>query len=163
MENTFDHLPDTSRIWIYQGDRKFTGTEEAEILEKENVFVRGWDTHGNDLQAGAKVLHHQFVILSVDEEKNGASGCSIDKSVRFIRELETTYAINLLDRSKIAYYHGDKVQAIPFKELKTKIDEGTIRSDTLIFNNLVDRKGDLAGKWIIPARDSWIKKYFNSN
>jgi hypothetical protein len=163
MNNTFDLLPDSSRIWIYQGNRKFTGREEAEILEKASKFVRSWDAHGNDLHAGASVLHHQFVILSVDEGQNGASGCSIDKSIRFIRELENMYNISLLDRSKVAFYKEKEVVIAPVSELKMKIDAGTITKDTLIFNNLVDRKGDLEGKWILTARDSWIKKYFNSN
>ena len=163
MDNTFDLLPGSSRIWIYQCNRKFTGREEAEIRDKVNNFVRSWNAHGNDLHAGAMVLHHQFVILSVDEDQNGASGCSIDKSIRFIRKLENTYHISLLDRSKVAFYKEREVVMESVFELKMKIDAGTITKDTLIFNNLVDRKGDLEDKWIIPAGDSWIKKYFASN
>jgi hypothetical protein len=163
MINTFELLPDTSRIWIYQGNRKFTNKEEAEILEKTKRFVKDWNAHGNDLHSGAEILHHQFVILCVNENDNSASGCSIDKSVQFIRTLENNYGINFLDRSKIAYYKDEKILISSFKELKMKIDNGTITRDTLIFNNLVERKGDLEENWIIPARDSWINKYFNAN
>lgn len=163
MDNIFEQLPYTSRIWIYQSNRALSPQEESEILEKANHFARTWRAHGNDLQAGAAILYNQFLILSVNEEENGASGCSIDKSFKFIQDLESKYKINWLDRSKLAFYIDNKVNIYPLSELKFKIDSGTITKDTLIFNNLVDKKGDLEHKWIIPAKDSWIKKYFMAN
>ena len=163
MDNTFDALPSTSRIWIYQCSRTLSAEEEAEILEKAIHFTRTWSAHGNDLMAGAKIMYHQFLILSVNEEENGASECSIDKAFQFIQALETNYGISWLDRSKLAFYEDNEVKLSPISELKLKIDSGTITKDTLIFNNLVDRKGDLEDKWIIPSKDSWIKKYFMAN
>lgn len=163
MKNAFDQLPGTSRIWIYQSSRRFTGQEETRIQEAANAFTRTWSAHGHDLLAGAKLLYSQFIILGVDEQRKGASGCSIDTSVHFIRELEGAFQISLLDRSLVAFYDTDQVRIFPLSELKMKIDRGTITEDTLIFNNLVHRKADLADKWIIPARDSWVKKYFDAN
>ena len=163
MDNTFDVLPSTSRIWIYQSSRAFSPGEEAEILEKAIHFVRSWSAHGNDLHAGARIFHHQFLILSVNEEENGASGCSIDKAFKFIQMLEKEHALYLLDRSKLAFYIDEEVYLSSVSDLKLKIDSGTITKDTLIFNNLVDKKGDLEHNWIIPAKDSWIKKYFRAN
>jgi len=163
MNNIFDLLPPTSRIWVYQCNRALSPQEEVEILEKANHFARTWSAHGNDLQAGAAVHYNQFLILSVNEEENGASGCSIDKLFKFIEEIESTCKISLLDRSKLAIYIDNEVYISPISELKMKIDSGTITKDTLIFNNLVDKKGDLEHNWIIPAKDSWIKKYFKAN
>jgi hypothetical protein len=163
MNKTFDILPHSSRIWIYQSNRKFTNAEEADIYQKAEKFVNSWNAHGNDLMAGATIMHSQFIILSVNEDRNGASGCSIDKSVRFIRELERMYTISLLDRSKFAFLKDEEIYVAAITELKKKIDEGTITKETLIFNNLVEKKGDLADKWIIPAGNSWLKKYLTSN
>jgi hypothetical protein len=163
MDNTFDALPSTSRIWIYQGSRPLTPNEKTEILKMAIQFTGTWSAHGNDLQAGATILHDQFLVLSVNEEANGASGCSIDKAFKFIQVLESDYGISWLDRSKLAFIIDNEVYLTPTSELKLKIDTGTITKDTLIFNNLVDKKGDLEHKWIIPAKDSWIKKYFRAN
>ena len=162
MEDTFDKLPETSKIWIYQSNRKFTQAEEASIQNAANAFTKSWSAHGNDLAAGARILHQHFIVLSVDEDRNGASGCSIDKSVQFIRELEEAFQISLLDRSQVAFYHNGQVRLSQLSALKMKIDGGTITEDTLIFNNLVNRKADLADKWIIPAKDSWVKRYFHA-
>ena len=163
MSFKFNDLPGSSRIWIYQGSRKLTEEEEGEITELANKFVRTWSSHGNDLEAAAVVLYNQFLILSVNEDHEGASGCSIDKSFRFIMTLENNYDIRFLDRSEVSFYINDTVRLFAINELKMKIDAGTITKDTLIFNNLVDNKGDLEDNWIIPVKDSWMKKYFLSN
>ena len=163
MGYRFHDLPGSSRIWIYQGSRILEKKEEIEITDKAASFVTTWSSHGNDLEAGAIILYNQFLILGVNEDQTGASGCSIDKSLRFIQNLEKSYDISFLDRSKAAFYIEKEVQLLSISELKIKIDTGTITKDTLIFNNLVDNKGDLEDKWIIPVIDSWMKKYFLSN
>ena len=163
MNDTFNVLPASSRIWIYQASRKLRKNEAIEITEKAGRFVETWSAHGNDLEAGAIILHNQFLVLGVHEDQTGASGCSIDKSFRFIQQLEKDYNIRLLERSKVAFYIDKEVELFPLAELKLKIDGGTITKDTLIFNNLVDNKGDLEDNWIIRANDSWIKKYFIAN
>jgi len=160
MEHKFNDLPGASRIWIYQASRELEKKEKIEIIEKATRFVTAWNSHGNDLEAGATILHNQFLLLGVNEDETGASGCSIDKSFRFIQNLEKRYNISFLDRSKVAFFIEKKVHLLPVSELKMKIDTGTITKDTLIFNNLVDNKRDLEHKWIIPVKDSWMRKYF---
>jgi hypothetical protein len=159
MKVEFDHLPDKSRIWIYQCDRPFSPDEKDLIQQMAENFVTQWTAHGKDLKAGARVFYNQFLILSVNEKINGASGCSIDASVRFIREIENMFHVILTDRSKIAYLKDEKVTLTEFPRIKKEIENQTITGDTLIFNNLVQTKGALKDQWLIPARDSWMKKY----
>ncbi len=159
MKVEFDHLPDNSRIWIYQSDRPFSADEKDLIQQMAENFVTQWTAHGKDLKAGARVFYNQFLVLSVNEKINGASGCSIDASVRFIREIENLFHISLTDRSKIAYLKNEKVTLTEFPRIKKEIENQTITRDTLIFNNLVQTKGALKDQWLIPARDSWMKKY----
>jgi hypothetical protein len=163
MKIDFDLLPDNSRIWIYQSDRSFSSDEKDLIQQMADNFVTEWTAHGKDLKAGACILYDQFLILSVNEKINGASGCSIDASVRFIREIENTYRIILTDRSKIAYLKDGKVALTEFPRIKKEIENQTITGDTLIFNNLVQTIGALKDQWLIPARDSWMKKYLKIN
>ena len=118
MDKIFDVLPSTSRIWIYQCNRPLSPGEEDDIQEKAIHFTRTWSAHGNDLQAGAKIMYNQFLILSVNEEENGASGCSIDKAFKFIHQLEIDYGISWLDRSKLAFYIDNEVYLSPVSELK---------------------------------------------
>ena len=109
------------------------------------------------------IFYDQFLILAVDENINGASGCSIDKSTKFINTIENEFNISLLNRSHIAYLEGHEVRIITLADIKNQIDVQAITKDTLIFNNLVGRKRDLKEDWLIPAKDSWMKKYFQEN
>ena len=107
-----------------------------------------------------QILYDQFLIIGVNEAVNEASGCSIDKSVNFIRELGNALNIDLLQRSKIAVKKNAQVQLIDFSEIKTAIGEGLISRETEVFNNAIVTKLDLESNWILPAADSWIKRYF---
>ncbi|MBR9999039.1 MAG: hypothetical protein KFF73_08710 [Cyclobacteriaceae bacterium] len=163
MKVDFDLLPGYSRIWIYQSDRPFTPQETELVGELSDEFLTEWTAHGHELKAAARILYDHFLILSVNEKINGVSGCSIDASVRFIREIESRLNIVLTDRSKIAFLkHGD-VRMTDLRSIKNEIENQSITRDTLIFNNLVQTKGALKDQWLVPAGESWMKKYFNIN
>jgi hypothetical protein len=44
-------------------------------------------------------------------------------------------------------------------ELKQKFASGTLKADTLAFNNLITTKAELAEKWVAPAAETWLKRY----
>ena len=77
-----------SRVWIYQSDRKLTADEVVQIQMNLDNFTRSWTAHNNQLKAKAEIRYNRFLVLIVDESQAGASGCSIDKSVNFMKQLE---------------------------------------------------------------------------
>jgi hypothetical protein len=157
----FPELNKKARIWIYQSDRKFTTPEQEQILAEGKIFSEQWTAHNQALKASIAVKHHQFIILSVDETQTAASGCSIDKSVHFMQYLENKLGVNLLDKSNIAFLKDEKVQLESMKTLKSKIEEGVIDENSLVFNNLVENVDAFNQGWLVEAKDSWIKRYFN--
>jgi len=156
----FDNLEANSRIWIYQSDRKLTDEEQNFIQKKTESFLVEWTAHGNSLQAGMRILYDQFLIIGVNEAVNAASGCSIDKSVNYVTELSKALNINLLQRSKIAVKKNAQIQLIDFSEIKNAINEGLISKESEVFNNAIVTKLDLDSNWLLPAADSWLKRYF---
>ncbi|XOV92759.1 MAG: hypothetical protein ACFHWX_21460 [Bacteroidota bacterium] len=160
MLYSFDEMPDTSRMWIYQSDRPFTEAEILAIEQEARVFVDSWAAHGQKLKAAYKIEHKQFLLLAVDESFNEASGCSIDESVGFIKNLEQTLGLQLLNRSNVAFYIDGEVVVEPLKDLKSRIDEGQIKKDTLIFNGFINKLEDFRNAWTQPAEESWMARYF---
>lgn len=156
----FENIPSGSRIWIYQADRQLKEDEKSEILKESRDFLDKWAAHGNQLECSAEIFHNQFLILTVNEGFNLPSGCSIDSSVHFIQSLEHKFQVNFFDRSKVAFVVNNEVFLESLPNIKKKIAEGEIKEDTLTFNNLVDRKEDLESNWVIPAKKSWMKRYF---
>ena len=52
------------------------------------------------------------------------------------------------------------VKLVDIASFKKLILEGTIKSDTIIFNNTLNIKAELKENWEIKASKSWCKKYF---
>lgn len=157
---TFEKLDPQSKIWVYQSDKKFNEVEKEFITQKTESFLIEWTAHGHSLEAGMQILYDQFIIIGVNEAINDASGCSIDKSVNHIRELERALNIKLLERSKVAVKDNAQIKLIEFSEIKKMVSEGVIKSGTEIFNNAVVSKKELESNWLQPAADSWLKRYF---
>jgi hypothetical protein len=109
-----------SRVWVYQSDRKLTADEAVQIQMHMDNFTRSWTAHNNQLKAKAEIRYNRFLVLIVDESQAGASGCSIDKSVNFMKQLEQEFGINLFDRFNLAYRDGEEIISVPrhqFEEL----------------------------------------------
>ncbi|PAW95055.1 ABC transporter ATPase [Mucilaginibacter sp. MD40] len=149
-----------SRVWIYQSDRELTSSEAQEAQVLLDNFTRNWTAHNNQLLAKAEIRYNRFLILFVDESQAGASGCSIDKSVHFMKQLEQHFGINLFDRFNLAYRDGDTIKSAPRQQFEDLIKEGKINSDTIVFNNLAQTPADLDTRWEVPLKESWHQQLF---
>lgn len=155
----FQHLAPASKVWIYQSDRAFEPQELTEIKQLIAAFVQKWASHGTALFAGGDLLYSRFLILMVDESMAGASGCSIDSSVNFVRQLERQFQVGFFDRLSFAWMQNDQVELAPKSVFKQLFQEGIINENTLVFDNLVQNKAQLEAEWLKPIRDSWHKKF----
>ncbi len=148
------------RVWIYQSNRRLTSTEEVRILEILDTFTGQWKAHGKQLAAWAEVRYSYFVIITVDETVAPPTGCSIDKSVHLLKNLEKELQITLFDRMQIAYKEGEDVIVVPRAIFEQRLAEGAITDETIVFNNLVQNQEELASNWEIPLKESWHSRIF---
>jgi hypothetical protein len=155
LDGSFD--PD-SRIWIYQSSRIFTISEALEIEEKVNSFAANWKSHGTPVKGAGYLFFGQFIILMADETAHGVSGCSTDGSVRFIKEIEQEFKVNLFDRTMLTFVIKDKIQHLPLAQLGYAFQNGFLDAESLYFNNTVQTKRELEEKWIVPVKESWLAK-----
>ena len=156
----FDELPPQARIWIYQASRPLTAAEQAEIKPLLQAFATDWSSHGTNLQASAELLHDRFLVLANNEDATAASGCSIDKSANFVRELEQRFNVSFFDRTQLAFLKEEQVELVSMSQLKDKVAAGDITRDTLYFDTLVNNYGDLQTNWPKQAQHSWLSRYF---
>ncbi|WPU99912.1 ABC transporter ATPase [Mucilaginibacter sp. cycad4] len=149
-----------SRVWIYQSNRKLTDLEVQQIQPELDRFATNWTAHNNQLKAKGEVRYNRFFILIVDESQAGASGCSIDKSVHFMQQVQQHLGINLFDRFNLAYRDGEEVLSLPRHDFEAKLKEGSINKETVVYNNLVQNLTELETKWEVPFKDSWHIQLF---
>ena len=154
----YKRLADHSRVWIYQSDRVLSDEEVTEINNYGKQFIQNWSAHGSELEAAFEVFHHRFIVLFADESKVLASGCSIDSSVRFIKDIQNAYQLNLFDRLNIAFMQSGRIDTMRMTDFQTALDSAKLKPDTLVFNNLVETKKEFEESWVVPLKDSWHKQ-----
>ncbi|MFN9783129.1 MAG: ABC transporter ATPase [Sphingobacteriales bacterium] len=165
MNLAFKHLipedfDDTSRVWIYQADRRFTMQEALQIEAMLDGFVEQWNTHGTPVKGFATMFFGQFIVLMADESGATVSGCSTDSSVRLIKSIEQTFQVALFNRQLLGFVMKDNIQLLPLAQLSYAVEHGFVTRDTLYFNNTVQTKAELQEKWMIPAGNSWLSGKF---
>lgn len=142
-------LPDHSRVWLYQSQTALNAEQKATIQKDLDLFISNWAAHGKELHGDAFILEDYFIVLAVDESKVGASGCSIDTSTRFIKEMEKKHALNLLDRMHVLTELNNEKQIVHFADAKAD-------GNRYIFNPLIQTLGELRNNWKVKVSE-WNK------
>ena len=150
-----------SRVWVYQSNREFTTSEVAEIQEKLDAFTAQWQAHGQQLKAKAEIIHNFFIVITVDERASNVTGCSIDASVRILKEIEEQYNLDLFNRFNMAYIADGKVVTLNKEDFETLVSIKKITPDTIVFNNTVQTLEEFETKWQVPFAQSWHNTVFS--
>lgn len=148
-------------MWVYQLNRALTSTEETVLNQRLLDFITVWSSHGQNLQASFEIREHHFLLLATNEAVASASGCSIDSSTTFLRQLEQEFNVSFFDRTQLAFRQEDgSIRMVPMPEVKKEVTAGTLSPDSLYFNTLVGTTGDLETQWPVSAKNSWLARYF---
>ena len=110
----FPELPDSSRIWLHLANRKLVASEEQFLKEELTVFLDSWSAHGKRLQCNATLLFSQYLIFSVDENIESASGCSIDSSVHFAKRMGSELGIDFFTRLEVLVVEGNDTRLLSY-------------------------------------------------
>ena len=156
----FENLPEDSKIWIYQSNRKFSDDEITEIESDLKIFIENWSAHGTTLEASYIIKYNRFIILAVNQEVQQATGCSIDASVAFIQNLEQKYQVILLDKMNVTFKNGDHIAHKSLIDFKRMAKEKAVTVNTIVFNNLVNSIDEFNDNWEVPAGESWHSRFF---
>lgn len=159
MLTEFKTLPNDSRIWVYQANRKLSDIEVAEITELTEDFLTKWTAHGAELEAGVEVKYNRFIVIGLNQANASASGCSIDASVHFILSLQEKFDVDLLDKMNVTFYSGDYIAYKPLEDFRKMAKDKSISKNTIVFNNLVNTKAEFLESWEVPAHESWHSRF----
>src|SRR5574343_39711 len=138
----FPTFPDSSQVWIYGANRFFMEREESLVQQAMNDFTAEWAAHGADLRATSAILFNNFIVIIADENVAKASGCSIDSSVRFIKEIGSKLKIDFFNRLYLLIEKDGEVKRVHFADLSNYLDWN-------IFNPLVKTLGEMRSNWVI--------------
>jgi len=149
----FNTIADQSRIWIYAAEYKLTNDQENYILDHISIHLQNWEAHKVPLTAGVTILESHFIIIALDESKNGASGCSIDTLQNKIQEIEKELSVSLLNRLNIFCKIDDTIKCIPTAKLAENANQ-----ETLFYDLTIQKKSELAN-WLKSIKEGWCSSF----
>lgn len=155
MSDSIKNMSADARVWVFQSNRPLSDAEVNSIEKSGLLFIAGWAAHGASLKASFDVLYNRFVVIAVDEKQAMASGCSIDKSVHFIKELEKQFNLNFFDRMQVAYRQGKEIVSCSLAEFEKLASQNAVNETTIVFNNMVNTKLAFDTGWEVPLKQSW--------
>ncbi len=154
-------LSPSSRVWIYQASR-LLNSNEVEIINRElSSFVPGWTAHDELLEAAGGIHKNLFVVLVADQSRTGASGCSIDKSLKLIQGLEQKLNVEFLNRTNVAFMTSNELEVCTAEEFKQLMNIGQVDDQTIVYNNLITEFSEMETNWEMPLGLSWHKNFFS--
>jgi len=155
----FNGFHPLSKVWIYTSNRFLTDEEVIEIEKQLVHFTKQWTAHDIALKGAGTVYNNQFIVLAVDESQANTSGCSIDKSVHFIKTIESQFNLQLFDRLTIYYQSNDELKSFHFNNLKEKIALNEISKSTQIFDTTITQLGVFENEFVKEAGKSWLTRF----
>lgn len=147
------------RIWIYTLSKELTNEQLTDFKNRCQNFVSGWTAHDVSLDASFELYQNRLLIFKVNEAKYNASGCSIDKQLRFVKELEQAFSLELLNRLLVAYDNNNHVEVIKSSQVKELLTANAITANTLVYDNTITQSTELETKWKQPLQSTWLSKY----
>jgi hypothetical protein len=162
--NNWNNLKPESKLWIYGANRPFEPNDAKQIEQILDQFCETWAAHGTKLNCGFNLLYNRFILIAVDEESAAASGCSIDKAVEIVRQIDERFSLDLFNR--LRSFEVDQVKntvsALTIEEVQEGLATGEIDEDTRIVNMQALQLGHLIPNFTLPLSHTWLRKYLRT-
>ena len=162
---TLDEMPAHARLWVHVADRDLTADEQRTLTADLGLFLQGWSAHGAALSAAGAVLYDRVLMVALDERKAGATGCSIDKLVGFVRGHGERCGIDWFDRHQVLWRKGAGEGGAPGTWNATRTSEFWAMRKAKLVNDATEVVDPLAasmeaargvGGWLVKRFDeSW--------
>lgn len=147
-----------SRVWTFIISKTLSQEEINLLTELGNKFVLGWTAHEQQLTASFDILDNKIIIVKVNENVTEASGCSIDKLTRFIKDTEKKFSIELLNRLLVAFKTNNGIEIIHSSKIKELLSQGVINEHTIVLNTAAANETELIN-WEQELKNTWLSKY----
>jgi len=149
-------LSDQSQMWFYFTPDRLSEEQMSQFEWQRNEFLGAWNTHGKPNTGDVFLLEGRLIIIVGENGVEGISGCSIDKSVAWIKSLSLEWGMDLMDRNWVMFEKSPG--EIQFSRLNLfwalrKAQEVT--DETLIFDTSVQTLGQFRREFKKPFSHSW--------
>ena len=152
----FDEFPDSARVWVYGVDREVAEESRSVLLDEVDNYLTQWTAHGVPLSAARDWRDDRFLTIAVDQERAGASGCSIDGLFRALKAVEGKLGAAIVTSGLIFFRDKDgRIRSVTRDEFSELGAAGEVGGDTEVFDPSVTTLGEWRSRFTSRAADSW--------
>ena len=154
----FKSLNKNSRVWVFQSVTLIDDHIVETIKEKLILFLSKWKSHQNNVKSSFEIISNTFIIIAVDEN-NLVSGCSIDSLMNFVKGLENTHDLQLLDKFHVKFIKNGEIHTLHLNSFKILCKKLKSDEKLVVYNNLINNINELENNWKVDIRNSWHNRF----
>ncbi|MEP7347827.1 MAG: hypothetical protein ABI877_21330 [Gemmatimonadaceae bacterium] len=156
---SFSQLPDDARVWIFGASDPITGERANTLLASVDDYLEGWKAHGEPLSCARDWRQDRFLVIGVDENAAGASGCSIDALFRILQQLQASLGSTIVGGGRVYYRDSDGViQCTSRSEFPRLRAAGVVDESTTVFDTSVVTGAAYREAFERPLGESWHRE-----
>ncbi len=153
---SFDTLPDDARIWVFGAAAPIDDVDAAKLLAAVDAFLFQWKAHGHPLTCARHWRDDCFLVIGVDQNSEGASGCSIDGLFRTLQGLEAAIGTAMIGGGRIFFRDAlTLVHSVTRAEFEAMARRGEIGAKTRVFDTTLTTAGTYRASFERPASTGW--------
>jgi len=153
---TFDKLPDDARVWVFGTAAPVDEVDAGTLLAAADAFLLQWHAHGHPLTAAREWRDERFLVIGVDQNREGASGCSIDGLFRTLQGLERAIGTSLVGGGRVFFRDRLRlVHSVTRQEFEAMAARGEVGADTPVFDITTTSAGAYRTAFERPASTGW--------
>lgn len=163
MLTAFEELPDNARVWVYGVDRALDESRSSALLGEVDNYLTGWTAHGVPLSAARNWREDRFLTVAVDQNRAGASGCSIDGLFRTLKSLEPKLGAAVVTSGLVFFRDkGGQIRSVTRDEFTELGARGEVDGQTEVFDPSVTSLGEWRARFSSRASDSWHRSLLST-
>jgi hypothetical protein len=152
----FEDFPESARVWVYGVDRDLNESARSALLGEVDNYLTQWTAHGVPLSAARDWSDNRFLTIAVDQNRAGASGCSIDGLFRTLKALEAQLGAAIITSGLIFFRDRDGVIRSVSRDEFTELGAaGKVNGDTEVFDPSVTTLAEWRSRFKSRAAASW--------
>ena len=156
LDTPFEKMPDSARVWVYGADKSLEGAAEQQLLGEVDNYLTQWTAHGTPLSAARNWDEGRFLTITVDQERAGASGCSIDGLFRTLKSIEKSIGASMITSGLIFFRNrAGNIRSVTRDEFSELGAAGEVDGDTEVFDLSVTSLAEWRARFASRASHSW--------
>ncbi|MDQ8165260.1 MAG: hypothetical protein P3A28_05825 [Gemmatimonadota bacterium] len=152
----FDALPDDARIWVFGAAAPIDEVDAAKLLAAVDAFLLQWKAHGHPLTCARHWRDDSFLVIGVDQNSEGASGCSIDGLFRTLQGLEAAIGTTMIGGGRVFFRDSlELVHSVTRAEFEAMARRGEVGVGTRVFDTTLTLAGSYRASFERTAGTGW--------